>query len=413
MSRLKFPKRLLLTLLAALVLTFLAVWIWVGSVERHLRAQVEGRVQELEAEILARSPRRPVLIGEAIPGDAWEDYGPALAAVHALPKESLRTLADRAYSGDGTPAQMAALELIKKGLSVGSRRAEARISLEHLPTVDNTFETDNLYGSAAVAGQAAARAGSRLMEDGFPREGADLLLTAAQFGRDLASHPDFLGWRLGTSVLHVVLEQLTPLLQAGRVPPSEAASIAAALRILDETWKSYDDDGSRDLLHWGRRVLKGLPGEENTRSATSPTWKQAYSRSIMEFTAFLDYDQAFHRRPTHLSLPHLEANAEFLILLDEVAARGNPAATFMNSGVCSHRVIRENLAKLRLTRVAAHYSATSEVLDLADPMGERIRTAIQGRELVIWSVWRDGVDDGGNDRPDKDRVVRVPLIEGR
>lgn len=354
-----------------------------------------------------------MLFGEAIPGDAWEDYGPALASVHALPKELLRTLADRAYSRDGTPAQMAALEAIKKGLSAGSRRTEARIFLEHHPIVDNTIESGFLAGTAVYAGQAAARAGSRLMEDGFPREGADLLLAAMQFGRDVAAHPDFLGWRHGIGLLQVAVEQLNTLLQARRIPPSEAASIGAALRILDETWDSYDDDGSRDLLHWGRRVLKGLPGEEYTRSSPLPTWRQAYSRSIMELTAFLDYDQTFRRRTAHLSLPHLEANADWLLLLDEVAARGNPAATFLQSGVCSHRVVREHRVRLRLTRVALHYTATGEVINLADPMGDRLRASIKGGELVIWSSWRNGLDDGGIDSKDQDKVLRVPLFEKR
>ncbi|HEX7900584.1 MAG TPA: hypothetical protein VF950_22660 [Planctomycetota bacterium] len=406
-------KRLALILLAVIAAAVSATWLWVGAVERRLRARADDRVRELEAELLKRDPRRPALRGDALPGDAWEDYAPALSAVHALPHDLQRTLADRSYSRDGSPEQVAALGAILKGLRQGSRRAEARIFLEHHSTIDNSVPMGTLYSTANYLGNAAAMAGARLLDDGLAEEGVDLLLSAAQFGRDVAAHPDFMGWRHGIAVVHLVLEQVDARLQVGRVPERQARAIGAALAILDDTANSYSDDVSRDLLHWGRRALSGLPGEERTRGGPSPTWRQAYSRSIMELTAFLDFDQAAKSRAAHLALPHLQANEAWKDLLEEVASRRNPAATFMNSGVCSHRVIRESLVRLRLLRVALHYAATGEILDLADPMGERLRTSLRKEELLIWSAWRDGEDDGGAERGDKDRVLRVPRFGKR
>jgi hypothetical protein len=74
----------------------------------------------------------------------------------------------------------------------------------------------------------------------------------------------------------------------------------------------------------------------------------------------------------------------------------NPIARIMIPGLrAANRAGRDRRAQLRLLRVAAHYRATGEVLELDDPFGTKLRTSRSGDTLKIWSVGKDGVDDGG------------------
>jgi hypothetical protein len=55
---------------------------------------------------------------------------------------------------------------------------------------------------------------------------------------------------------------------------------------------------------------------------------------------------------------------------------------------------------LRLIRVAARYQQSGEVLDLADPFGDRLKTLLEKGRLRLWSVSYDGVDNGGDQARD-------------
>ena len=74
----------------------------------------------------------------------------------------------------------------------------------------------------------------------------------------------------------------------------------------------------------------------------------------------------------------------------------NPISKIMIPGLTSsHRAGRERRAQLRLVRVAVHYRATGEVLDVDDPFGKKLFTSKAGDRLKVWSAGRDGVDGGG------------------
>ena len=80
----------------------------------------------------------------------------------------------------------------------------------------------------------------------------------------------------------------------------------------------------------------------------------------------------------------------------EIQGLANPVARFMIPRLLlGHRAGRERRVQLTLLRVAAHYRATGEILDLDDPFGAKLITSKTGDHLKVWSVGRDGVDDGG------------------
>src|SRR4030095_3117365 len=53
-------------------------------------------------------------------------------------------------------------------------------------------------------------------------------------------------------------------------------------------------------------------------------------------------------------------------------------------------------AELRLLRIAAHYGATGEVLNLGDPYGASILDSVDAPRGEFWSVGEDGQDHGGD-----------------
>src|SRR5204863_21987 len=53
-------------------------------------------------------------------------------------------------------------------------------------------------------------------------------------------------------------------------------------------------------------------------------------------------------------------------------------------------IYRGALAQVRVLRVAAHYRATGEVLELSDPFGSRIHTLKGDAGIRIWSVGNEG-----------------------
>ena len=65
----------------------------------------------------------------------------------------------------------------------------------------------------------------------------------------------------------------------------------------------------------------------------------------------------------------------------------------------------ELLARLRLWRVAVARRLGAELPDLRDPFGARIRHAPTAVGVRVWSVGRDGADDGGD--PLSDLVLEL------
>ena len=71
-------------------------------------------------------------------------------------------------------------------------------------------------------------------------------------------------------------------------------------------------------------------------------------------------------------------------------------------------------AWIRILRVASGYLSTGRILDLEDPLGDRVLTRRIGESLRIWSVGKNGRNDGGTEGASyfgaPDIVVEVPLI---
>ena len=119
----------------ALVVAFV---VWIKVVESRRWAEFEARLPGLLAEAKGRDPRRPVLRGEAVPGNAWSDYMEGVALLGEAKGSDLADYvkrmpkADRAKAEAMVQANGKALELLR----AGARRAEGAYPLEIEKGVD-------------------------------------------------------------------------------------------------------------------------------------------------------------------------------------------------------------------------------------------------------------------------------------
>jgi len=77
-------------------------------------------------------------------------------------------------------------------------------------------------------------------------------------------------------------------------------------------------------------------------------------------------------------------------------ASGNPIIRMiMPSWARSDQSHREALARLRLIRAAAGFLNKGSLAEMEDPLGTHLLQSQNSAKTRIWSVGRDGKDDGG------------------
>jgi hypothetical protein len=406
MGRRAFPRRVLLGILSGLVLLIVAAWIWVNSVEQRLREKVKARVLELNEELAKRNLERPALFGEPVPGNAWDDYLIAIDQLSKLPPASTSILFDYAQLRRGHDAEQARALLpgfapILEALKVGARRAYARKPV---------YEDDRRSTRQAIVNHhmkylpwVAICAAKIYCEDGNALEGAQLLLATAQFGRD----------RQDRFPLRMPMEEAARQLQAGRLSGEALRVFVSGLEILDGSFPQFE---VRLMIRgWGERVLAGHPGNTSPNCSPSPSWKQAYSGAILELQGFLNVDRWLQAGAVAEGLSWSEARVIWDQIERESWTAGNSASQGIPFIYEAPRDYRDNRAWLRLLRMGATYAASGDIIPLPDPYGDLLLSMALGTELKIWSLARNGVDDGGTWAPsnDKDIVIRLPKYSKR
>jgi len=112
--------------------------------------------------------------------------------------------------------------------------------------------------------------------------------------------------------------------------------------------------------------------------------------------------------------PWAESKDLLKCLSAELAAHPNPIIqTAPEEVLASDLLHRGHRAQLRLLRMAAHYRATGEVLDLDDPFGGKLVRSLANDTLRVWSVGPEGKDHGGSGSFHFDPEVKDVLIEVR
>jgi hypothetical protein len=230
------PTRLRVWAIAAsclvLGLPMLAFFLQIYAKRTEERRWEEMRLWcERAAQVAAtRDSKRPVLRGEALEGNAWEDYDKAIASLGSTklnPAESFffkSPDADRAKTLEVVRSHATALEALRRGASRGSASRKP--------------EWERPSGSSAnkpyLLALLAACKSRFLVEEGHPLEAMELLLAGAQYATDLARNSGDLDALNAQSVLSIVLGEMRWLLEPGILGREDQAELARHLKLLDE-----------------------------------------------------------------------------------------------------------------------------------------------------------------------------------
>ncbi len=374
--------------LVALPIAAVAICLAVGgAADRRWKAAME-RTRRLREEAAARPAARPVLRGEATDGNAWDDYGAALETLQASARDAMTLQeilnrgprADRAAVAAFVERDRTAIDKMREG----TRRAEAQYAYAWGRGL--TFRTPDLLKCQTLSSLAACRA--RLdREAGRPREAAELALDVLQFTRDLGHNGILVTEFMAHAASRPALDELQEILVSRELSREELAEVARELEILDLSLPRHAWSLLNERMILGQEVRAGGGG-----AGTGPfSGIRAAISGRLATVAMLEVQDRHAGTVERLDEVPWSAVEAYSAALDKVDKMpcDLPATSAAKPG-------RERRAMLRLLRMAAHYRATGEVLDLEDPFGARLRHERNGAKLRVWSVGPDGTDHGGD-----------------
>jgi hypothetical protein len=390
--------RTLWVVLGLAVLVGAVIWLWIASTEARLWRHLERRVEELRHEAEAWHGVRPVLRGSPVPGDAWDDYFKAISVIdgtldHRAVVRFLNSSSDeeRAHAASILSNHWCAVDWIRRGAS----RREARRA--------RIYESTELEARPPLS-QASLLAICRsrlLVEEGDVHDAVGLLLDLHQFGYDVARDGFYVAFALGIAICNGAIAELKDLLLSGRLTTAALEQLDRELEILDSSIPRPSQAVLGRLEHFGNLILNdrlltylATIRENPPQSSDLVSWRYAFSARWMQAAAFSHQD-ALVRRVKEVDRVSWTDERR---LWDEARAEANASPNGVTRLIsvmeCGPgRLARDSLARLRLLRMTVRYRLTGEILDLADPFGEKLRSSQTSRSLRLWSVGLDGVDD--------------------
>jgi hypothetical protein len=387
-------------LLAATILVGggLTVILWTKSTNARRARDVETRTQAIRRETDERPRLRPVLTGTAEAGNAWPDYALALKEISADRKlqQQFTQLQSHDYTRDREAAErvLAGLPNIFEHLRRGAHREEGRWVDEPPLTVCMSL------GTVTVTRARLFR------EEGRDREALDLLTDFLQFAGDIRRNAGRVGDMVGSGLCIVTFWELADLVLAGMLAPTDLAALARSLETFDSSWHDARLSLREDFFE-----LRDAINKEKVTPVHA--WRYGFSTAALKADAVLILDSLIEESIRSESLPWRETLAAYERLNRKVKESSNRA---VRRGLdlaprcgSQHRTAR---AKLRILRAAVQVRIDGTVPEFDDPFGAKIRHAREGSSLKLWSVGRDGVDNGGqgawrNYRESGDIVLEV------
>jgi len=396
-------------------------WLWVKSVEPRQWRQMEERVAALSVAL--DIPRVPRALPRETPitGNAWEHYSQAFKlVVNPDDLKAIRAVAYRMKEADFEQARRAlenygpAVEALRRG----ARRTEIRRARAHESEELFLFGSEGTPLSQASNVSALAIARARLLaEDGKVSEATNLYLDVAGFAEDIQGDGSTIAEMLGLSFLRTPLDELRRMVVQGKLSGDDLRLLEDGLVQLDISFPGRERTLQGNLEWFGKLILSDrlIPALTRTKPLPvefQPGWRQAWSQRLQLTTAFSHATAAVSRVSSSSGLPFPEDSARWKLMIQELKTVRNPYADIFAAMISDARHCRAMLAELRLVRAAVHYAATGERLDLDDPFGTKLLYKLDGDRLRIWSIGKNGKDDGGKGEWNsvaEDIVLEIPL----
>ncbi len=387
----RFPTWKIAALVAGAALVLLVGFIvWVESVASRRWAELQQRVPVLIAEARAREKRRPVLRGEALPGNAWDDYAQALAAITGLKTHELREFVNRTPKADRAKAEatVAAFEGCLAHVSTGAQRAEGTYPLNY----EKGFEANlpYLWGATCLAELTACKA-RFLAEAKRPQEAISLLLDGLQFSLDLGRNTMLTAEMGSWLILKTVMDELKDVALDPLVKDVAWADLARALERLDEGFPNHGESLLAETAVYAASASQKAMGNLLEHPELWSQWRFGFSGRIVLADAVRTHEAWSRRaakvcRGTWIDLGRMAGELEGLRQSEK-----NPILKNNLPNLFMARAGLERRAQLRLLRMAVGLRASGALKPLEDPFGGKLH----GDSGKLWSVGPDGVDDGG------------------
>jgi hypothetical protein len=357
--------------------------IWIAAVSGRRLDQMDAKTKAMAAEWKARPAERPVLRGKAEPGNAWDDYNPALTAIRGTKDiTKLGMLVTRDPKGDPEfgKTMLATHAKTLEGLRQGGARATCRFPYDW--EAGASVQTPSLLAAQSMGNLAVLQARA-LAEAGKPREAAGVLLDELQFARDVGHDGVLICEMIGAAVMQLGLKESRDLMQANLLDADALRDLDAGLAVLDGSFPNHGRVLSNEAIFAGTELRN-----------------QAASANVfvrLLFTGAFDRIVPMMEEASKAeTLPWKEIDARRAVLERESKSDWNPLTKGLMPGLGgTNKVTRQRLVQLRTLRIAIRQKLGGDPLDLDDPFGSKLKSSGSGASLKIWSVGPDGVDDGG------------------
>jgi len=367
----------------ALAVGAVALVIAVSSLGSAKSLRLETAARARIAELKSAPTTRPTLRGGSEPGDAWDDYAPALEEVKAFPNANkFFELVRREPKADPELGKAALAGLAKaiEGLHRGAGRAGSRYPYEWDKGAAMTLPS--LIPCTNLANLLVLKARS-LAEEGKGRESAGVLLDLLQFGRDLGGDGLLISEMLGYSAMAIGMTELVDQLAAEKFDKPALEDLDRGLAVLEGSLPDHGQILKTESLLFGSLADPSITG----------TWGP---QRFVFACAVEDGIRMMDRAAKTDAMPWGEAQKECQAMEAEMEASWNPIFKMATpSTTRTHQTIRQRRAQIRMLRTAVHQRATGDLLDLDDPFGTKLKTAKSGTGLKVWSLGLNGIDDGG------------------
>jgi len=388
---------------SVIAFSLLTLFFWIRTVAERRASIMHLQLRELQAGVrsLDEHPPRP---SGGTPGNSWEDYGLAFAAIGTIKNPHKLQLvlqefpdADRATA----EAEVSARPEVAEHLHRAASRAECDLPQDASGAEREYYAYNHLTAFSILSARLLAR-------EGHVRKSAEVLLDLCHFGRDVADCSPWTMYHNGLQSLGLAIQELRVSLLSKTLTREDLEQADVRLCDLDERFPRR----TRILLHQaivGGEFLEEWPRKESWRDVLSH-WRFGFSGRIVVADAFDRYRRALIRCAELDPSDWLAAQSEIHRLRTELLHAPSCQGTNLwdLSFGSEERLLR---TRLRLLRSAVGFRLRGHFPEFRDPLGATLLHDESPDRARVWSVGVDGVDDRGTgswaDRKSKDIVLEI------
>jgi hypothetical protein len=380
---------------------------WVVSLRNRNWARLEARVRELQSEIVQAPPLPRLPLGRpALPGNAWDDYLKAwaraqqplvrdfLARKPGISREQVESIVSR---------ESARIDLLRSGV----RREVAKPPAARLTTNGLEPGSPNVYLWNLI--EVAVAKARLLAEAGKGGEALGLLTDLCLAGRDWAGARLMGVSREGLPAMDLAFCELRDLLQSSPPLGEGLEELDRSLALLDGGFPDTTGHLRDELLNLGELLIREDRDDEVYASFSDKkrfrrSWRSGFSSRLQATSAFFAAEDLVRRELEIEKLPWSEGWRANQNLYREMERHPDPLISQRFGRLLDVHFAIETRGSLRLLRVAVHYRATGEFLELQDPWGGPIRTRPTEGTVLMWK--KPVLPEDGREPATGDKVYR-------